>query len=153
MVRQLFPSKAMIVIEALRPIVDKLRNQTEADRRLKRPVPDTVTRFVSRLAKICADNREFVGALLAVVAHDTAAAPETAVHIKKALDIPGILDPVLRDGQLDGVISTDLAAYDAAAMIVNCLLLRSFSRRDESVDQHTHIIISVLFHGMQQREG
>lgn len=151
--RQLFRSKAMIVTEALRPTMEKLRNQTEADRRLQRTMTDTAARFVTRLAKICEENREFVGALLAVVAHDTAASPETAVHIKKELDIPGILAPVLRDGQGDNVIVADLDAYDAAAMIVNSLLLRSFSRRDDSVDIHTDMVMSVLFRGLLTRDN
>lgn len=146
--KQLFPSKAMIVVEALRSHVEEMRRQTNDDRALRLPLPDVVVRFLKRLSALAMDNREYVEALLAVVAHDTAASPDTAVQVKRELDLPGILVPVIQSAQDEKLIVADMSAYDAASMVVNSLLLRCFTRRDDSVDRHAEVVLATLFRGL-----
>jgi AcrR family transcriptional regulator len=150
--KQLFPSKALIVVGALRTHVEDIRRQTNDDRALGLPLTDVITRFLKRLASFALNNREFVEALLAVVAHDTAASPETAVQVKRELDLPGIIVPVIEAAQEHGHVAADLSAYDAAAMAVNTLLLRCFTRREHSADEHAEVVMSVLFYGLLTRE-
>lgn len=150
--KQLFPSKALIVVEALRVQVEEIRRQTNDDRELGFSLTDIFTRFLKRLSTFALDNREYVEALLAIVAHDTSASPETAVQVKRELDIPEILAPIIQSGQEENVLAADIHSYDAAAMMVNSLLLRCFTRRNDSADQHTAVIMAALFRGLLTRD-
>ena len=150
--KQLFPSKALIVVGALRAPVDELRRQTNDDRALGISLADIIMKFLKRLSALAMDNKEYVEALLAVVAHDTSTSPETAVQVKRELDLPGILVPIIRSAQDEKLIIASLNAYDAAAMVVNSLLLRCFTRREDDADQHANVVASALFHGLFTRE-
>ncbi|MFJ7215992.1 TetR/AcrR family transcriptional regulator [Amycolatopsis sp. NPDC098790] len=149
--KRLFPSKALIVVEALRPHVERLRQDTADDRTLGYSTAETVTRFLRRLATITTNDREYIDALLAIVAHETAAAPDVAVRVKADVDIPAILVPALRAGQESGELARLMSAEDAAAMVVNSLFLRCFTRRNETIDQQVSAVMAMLFQGLLAR--
>lgn len=86
-----------------------------------------------------------------VVAHDTASSPETAVEVKRELNLPSLIAPVIETGQRQGIFSCDIDPYEAAAAITNSLFLRCFTRRDDDATSHAAAVAKALLRGLLSR--
>ncbi|SDI30998.1 DNA-binding transcriptional regulator, AcrR family [Actinokineospora alba] len=150
--KQLFPSKAMIVVSALRVPFQELKSQVGDDIALGITADVIVKRFLGRLATFAVRHIEYVEAFLMVVAHDTATAPETAIHVKRELDLPSLIEPVIAAGQRNGLFDDALASYDLAAALTNNLLLRCFTRRDDDPLTHAAVVGATCLRGLLVRD-
>jgi AcrR family transcriptional regulator len=112
--KQLFPSKASIVVSALRLPFEELRSRVADDTALGLSPTDILTRYLVRLAAFAVRKHPYVEAFLMVVAHDTALSPETAVQVKRELNLPGLIAPVIEAGQSQGVFTSDINPCEAA---------------------------------------
>lgn len=151
--KQLFPSKASIVVNALLPRFAELRSRIADDIALGLGPVDVVQRYLGRLASFALNKRPYVEAFLMVVAHDTAGSPETAVEVKRELNLPDLLAPVIETGQRQGIFSCDIEPYEAAAAITNSLLLRCFTRRDDDADRQASAVATALLQGLLTRSS
>ncbi|MFJ1768432.1 TetR family transcriptional regulator [Amycolatopsis sp. NPDC088138] len=146
--RQLFPSKAAIIIDALDGPCERLAQQVDDDVKLSYPPQETITRHLGRLENLATQNPEFVQALLMLAAHETAASPDMNVVVKRELDLPQMLVPTIERAQKAGAFRADIPAYDAAAMLTNALFLHWFTRRDAPPQEHARLISQLLLDGL-----
>jgi AcrR family transcriptional regulator len=146
--KQLFPSKASIVVSALQPRFAKLRSRVDDDVALGLSPVDIVQRYLGRLASFAVSKRPYVEAFLMVVAHDTASSPETAVEVKRELNLPSLIAPVIETGQRQGIFSCAIDSFEAAAAITNSLLLRCFTRRDDDATRQASAVANALLQGL-----
>jgi AcrR family transcriptional regulator len=149
--KQLFSSKAAIVVAALHTGYAVMVQHVRDDVALQFKDSDVVTRHLTRLASFAAHNSEYVESLLMLVAHDTATTPETALLVKNELDLPGLIAPVIAAGQERGVFVSAAGAYDSAAILTNTLLLRWFTRRDEDPATTAVLVGRTLLEGLLGR--
>ncbi|ANZ36055.1 hypothetical protein BBK82_08215 [Lentzea guizhouensis] len=149
--KQLFPSKALIVVKALRPQFDELRSKIDDDLALLVAPAVIVKRHLGRLASFAVCNQDFVEAFLMLVAHETATSPEIAVEVRRELDLPSVMTPAIKLGQEHGVFVSTIEAYELSAALTNSLLLRCFTRRDDDAATHAEFIHATCLHGLLSR--
>jgi AcrR family transcriptional regulator len=146
--RSLFPNKVSIIVGALEPAVKEMAQQIHDDALLGLNERDMVLRHLGRLVSFASRHIEYVEALLMVVAHDTRTSPESAILIKKELDLPAILTSTIEAGQKRGVFAASASAYDLAALVTNALLLRFFTRRNDDPASHVQLIARTFLDGL-----
>lgn len=151
-VKRLFPTKPHIIVGALKPSFDRLGESVQDDVTLGRPAGEVVERHLIRCARLVAEQPEFVDALIAVVAHDTYGEVESTIEIKKELNFPSLIAPVIADGQQAGIFSTALPAGEVAAAMTNTLFLRCFTRRQLSAEENGHFVCEMVLGGLRARD-
>ncbi|GLZ40466.1 TetR/AcrR family transcriptional regulator [Actinokineospora sp. NBRC 105648] len=150
-VKQLFPRKSMIVLDALRGPYAELRSMVGDDIALGVEPVAALRRYLTRLAAFAIDHREFVEALLVVMIHDVAVSPDTAEDVERELDLPGLVVPVIESGRRAGVFAADLDPRELAAMLTHNVLLRCFTRRDDEPAAHAAAVEAAMLHGLIAR--
>ena len=151
--KRLFPTKASIIVEALRPAYERLSRRVSDDAKLDLDERAIVRRFLQQLAQTAHENPEYVTALMMVVAQNTAMNPETAMLAKSELDLPAIVMPVIQAGQAKELFSDELKPYDVAALLTNLLMLQWFTRKDIDPASHAEAISNLVFNGLLVRSG
>ncbi|CCQ15715.1 Transcriptional regulator, TetR family protein [Rhodococcus sp. AW25M09] len=149
--RTLFPTKPSVIVAALQNRVDHLREAVADDQLLGLEDIAILHNHLLRCAQLAADELEFMDALLVAVAHDTYGEPEGLISIKEKLNLPAIIAPIIAQGQDSGVFRGSSSPVDLAAGITNTLLMRCFTRRQNSPQDNATFVGELLLHGLQAR--
>lgn len=146
--KTLFPTKPSVIVAALQSRVDRLRESVADDQLLGLDELTILRNHMLRCAQLAADELEFMDALLVAVAHDTYGEPEGLISIKEKLNLPAIIAPVIARGQDTGVFRTSSSPVDLAAGITNTLLMRCFTRRQNSPQDNATFVGELLLDGL-----
>lgn len=147
---RIFPTKAHIIVGAMKAGYDKLRQGIEDDIALGHEVISVAEHHFLRCARLAAEERAYMDALMAAVAHDTYAEPDGLISIKRELNFPALLTPLIEGGQRDGVFADDQPAAELAALLTNTLLLRCFTRRTDSPEQNASFVFRLALDGLRK---
>ncbi|MFI6165487.1 TetR family transcriptional regulator [Nocardia sp. NPDC051052] len=147
--RRIFPTKAHLIIGALKSAHATLGEGIADDTALGHDDVTIVRNHYLRCARLVDEERPFMDALMAAVAHDTYAEPDGLISIKRELNFPALLAPVIQHGQDSGVFADDRPAVEIAAFLTNTLLLRCFTSRNLSPEQNAAFVSSVTFDGLR----
>lgn len=148
--KRLFPAKRLIIVGGLERRYREIDLKTQDDVRLGMDESEIIERFLQRLAQMVVDKREFVDALISVVIQDNSIEPDSSPELKQRLDFPALIEPVLRAGQESGQFVDTPSAYDLAAALTNSLLLRAFTRRDDTPAEHAHVVAQLMLGGIRR---
>ncbi|TFI42283.1 TetR family transcriptional regulator [Rhodococcus sp. 1R11] len=146
--KTLFPTKPSIIVAALQNRVDRLRESVADDELLGLDELAILRHHMLRCAQLAADELEFMDALLVAVAHDTYGEPEGLISIKEKLNLPAIIAPVIARGQDSGIFRKGSSSIDLAAGITNTLLMRCFTRRQNSPQDNAKFVAELLLDGL-----
>ncbi|NIL91250.1 hypothetical protein RhoFasSB10_03592 [Rhodococcus fascians] len=146
--KTLFPTKPSVIVAALQNRVDHLRESVADDQLLGLDELTILRNHMLRCAQLAADEVEFMDALLVAVAHDTYGEPEGLISIKEKLNLPAIIGPVIARGQDSGVFRKSSSPVDLAAGITNTLLMRCFTRRQNSPQDNANFVAELLLDGL-----
>lgn len=146
--KTLFPTKPSVIVAALQNRVDHLRESVADDQLLGLDELTILRHHMLRCAQLAADELEFMDALLVAVAHDTYGEPEGLISIKEKLNLPAIIGPVIARGQDSGVFRKSSSPVDLAAGITNTLLMRCFTRRQNSPQDNANFVAELLLDGL-----
>ncbi|QIS18942.1 TetR/AcrR family transcriptional regulator [Nocardia terpenica] len=150
--RQIFPTKAHIIVGALRAKYAKLSESMDDDLMIHGDDVDLVVRrHLERCAQLVAQEMVFMDALMAAVAHDTYSEPDGMLAIKEELDFPALLEPVVLRGQRNGRFDKNLSSRDIAALVTNTMLLRCFTRRAIAAEDNAGFVSTLLLDGLKTR--
>lgn len=149
--KTLFPTKPSVIVAALQNRFDGLRESVADDQLLGLDELTILHNHMLRCAQLTADELEFMDALLVAVAHDTYGEPEGLISIKEKLNLPAIIAPVIARGQDTGVFRTSSTPFDLAAGITNTLLMRCFTRRQNSPQDNARFVGELLLDGLSAR--
>jgi len=144
----LFPTKPSVIVAALQSRVDRLRESVADDQLLGLYDLTILQNHMLRCAQLAADELEFMDALLVAVAHDTYGEPEGLISIKEKLNLPSIIAPVIARGQDTGIFRKGSSPVDLAAGITNTLLMRCFTRRQNSPQDNATFVAELLLDGL-----
>ncbi|WP_139279966.1 TetR/AcrR family transcriptional regulator [Rhodococcoides yunnanense] len=147
-VKKLFPTKPHVLVAALHSRVDALRESVADDLLIGLDEITIIDNFLLRCAQLAADESAFMDALLVAVAHDTYGEPEGLLSVKRTLNIPAIIGPVIQQGQDNGTLSLIGSPVDLAAGITNTLLMRCFTRRNVTPAENAEFIGNLLLRGL-----
>ncbi|OZE27066.1 TetR/AcrR family transcriptional regulator [Rhodococcus sp. 05-2254-5] len=142
--KTLFPTKPSIIVAALQNRVDRLRESVADDQLLGLDELTILRHHMLRCAQLAADELEFMDALLVAVAHDTYGEPEGLISIKEKLNLPAII----ARGQDSGIFRKGSSPIDLAAGITNTLLMRCFTRRQNSPQHNANFVGELLLDGL-----
>lgn len=145
---RIFPTKAHVIVGALKSAHEKLGQGIADDIALDQDSASVVEHHFLRFARLVADERAFMDALVAVVAHDTYAEPDGLISVERELNFPTLLVPVIEHGQRDGTFADDQPAADLADLLTNALLLRCFTRRAASPEQNASFVFRLALDGL-----
>ncbi|RZL70612.1 MAG: TetR/AcrR family transcriptional regulator, partial [Rhodococcus sp. (in: high G+C Gram-positive bacteria)] len=70
------------------------------------------------------------------------------ISIKEKLNLPAIIGPVIARGQDSGVFRKSSSPVDLAAGITNTLLMRCFTRRQNSPQDNANFVAELLLDGL-----
>lgn len=146
--KTLFPTKPSVIVAALQNRVDRLRESVADDELLGLDELAILRHHMLRCAQLAADELEFMDALLVAVAHDTYGEPEGLISIKEKLNLPAIIAPVIARGQDSGIFRKSSSPIDLAAGITNTLLMRCFTRRQNSPQDNATFVGELLLDGL-----
>ncbi|MFI8568117.1 TetR/AcrR family transcriptional regulator [Rhodococcus sp. NPDC078407] len=149
--RTLFPTKPSVIVAALQNRVDRLREAVADDQLIGLDELTILRNHMLRCAQLAADELEFMDALLVAVAHDTYGEPEGLISIKEKLNLPAIIAPVIARGQDSGIFRRSSSPVDLAAGITNTLLMRCFTRRQNSPQDNADFVGELLLDGIGAR--
>ncbi|MET4049461.1 MULTISPECIES: TetR/AcrR family transcriptional regulator [unclassified Rhodococcus (in: high G+C Gram-positive bacteria)] len=147
-VKKLFPTKQHILVGALQARVDLLRETVADDLLIGTDEVTIIENFLLRCARLAAHEIEFMDAMLVAVAHDTYGEPDGLLSIKQKLNIPSIIGPVIQQGQDSGTLALIGSPVDLAAGITNTLLMRCFTRRNNTPEDNAKFIADLLLRGL-----
>lgn len=108
-------------------------------------------RHLLRCATLARDEPEYTDALIAAVSHDTYADAESTLEIKKELNFPALIAPVIERGQRRGVFTDQNPAGEVAATLTNTLFLHCFTRRRATPTEHVDTVAGLLLDGLRRR--
>ena len=146
--KTLFPTKPSVIVAALQSRVDRLRESVADDPLLGLDELTILRHHMLRCAQLASDEIEFMDALLVAVAHDTYGEPEGLISIKEKLNLPAIIAPVIARGQDNEVFRKSSSPVDLAAGITNTLLMRCFTRRQNSPQDNANFVGELLLDGL-----
>lgn len=147
---RIFPTKAHVIVGALKSGHDTLAQGITDDFDLGRDTLAVLNQHFLRLARLVAAERPFMDALIAAVAHDTYAEPEGLLSIKRELNFPDLMATVIERGQRDGSFIDDQPAAELAALLTNTLLLRCFTRREVSAEENAMFVARLVLDGVRK---
>ncbi len=148
---RIFPTKTQIIIDALKPSYTNLAQEIADDLLFDFNSVATIRRHFVRIARLVIDQRAFMDALMAAVAHDTYAEADGLISIKKELNFPGLLEPLLVRARDSGELDIDQPTGDVAALLTNTLLLRCFTRRNCTPEKNAEFVATVILDGLLPR--
>ncbi|MFI7004135.1 TetR family transcriptional regulator [Nocardia sp. NPDC050175] len=150
--RQIFPTKAHIIVGALRTEYAKLSESMNDDLMIHGDDVDLVVRkHLERCAQLVAQEMVFMDSMMAAVAHDTYSEPDGMLAIKEELDFPALLEPVVLRGQRNGRFDKNLCSRDIAALVTNTMLLRCFTRRATAAEDNAGFVSTLILDGLRTR--
>ncbi|TSE00618.1 TetR/AcrR family transcriptional regulator [Skermania sp. ID1734] len=147
--RRLFPTKTHIIAGALRSHYEKLRTAIDDDTLIGLDEVAILHHHFARCAQLVADETALMDALILAVAHDTYSEPDGMLAIKKEINIPGLIVPVIEAGQRNRLFTASYSAQELGAMLTNSLLLRCFTRRHLSPEENATFASEVLLGGIR----
>lgn len=148
--RRIFPTKAHLIVGALKSPYSTLSQGIADDVALGHDDTTVVRNHFLRCARLVDKERAFMDALMAAVAHDTYAEPDGLLSIKRDLNLPGLLTPVIEHGQNSGIFAADQHAAEIAAFLTNTLLLRCFTGRNLSPEQNAAFVSDMTLVGLHR---
>ncbi|MFC8530770.1 hypothetical protein [Nocardia sp. NPDC057227] len=148
---QLYPTKAHMIIGALRPQLDAIDQVVKDGLLFELPVEVIVEKYLYRLALMAAEYLPFTDALMLALAHDTYGESDRVRPLKKELDLPAIITPVIAKGVADGTFAAVDEPVEIAAEITNAIMLRCFTRRHLPSAQNAAIISALVLGGLRAR--
>ncbi|KXP03658.1 hypothetical protein AXK60_17800 [Tsukamurella pseudospumae] len=151
MLKRLFPTKAHIVIAALRPKFAAVAQGVTDDVSLGTDHVTVIRRHLLRCARLTVEERPFMDSMIASVSHDTSGFAEGVVEIKQELHFPSLIEPVIADGQQQGLFSDGQPSTEFAAILTNALFIRCFTRRTESPENNASFVAELLLNGLRSR--
>ncbi|KXO89230.1 hypothetical protein [Tsukamurella pseudospumae] len=151
MLKRLFPTKAHIVIAALRPRFTALTQSVADDVSLGTDHATVIRRHLLRCARLTVEERPFMDALIASISYDTASEAEGLVALKQELHFPSLIEPVIADGQRLGIFSPAEPAREFAATLMNTLFVRCFSRRTLTPEENADFVADLILDGLRGR--
>ncbi len=146
---RIFPTKAHVIVGALKSGHDALAQGITDDMALGRDMSSVLEQHCLRVARLVEAERPFMDALVAAVAHDTYAEPDGLLSIKRELNFPGLMVAVIQRGQDDGDFSGDQSPAELAALLTNTLLLRCFTRRGVSAEENARFVTRLVLDGLR----
>ncbi|WP_228566787.1 TetR/AcrR family transcriptional regulator [Nocardia sp. SYP-A9097] len=146
---RIFPTKVHLIVGGLKSGYEALRQGVADDLSLDQDVASVVRNHFLRVARLVVAERAFMDALIAAVAHDTYAEPDSLISIKRELNFPGLLAPVIERGQRNGAFSDGEPAAELAALLTDTLLLRCFTRRGNSPEQNADFVFALVLNGLR----
>ncbi len=149
MLKRLFPTKAHIVIEALRPRFTAIGQGVIDDMSLGTDRVTVIRRHLLRCARLTVEQRPFMDSMIASVSHDTSGFAEGVMEIKKELHFPSLIEPVIADGQRLGIFTDSQPASELAATVTNTLFIRCFSRRECTPEDNAAFVADLLLNGLR----
>ncbi|WP_433665095.1 TetR family transcriptional regulator [Nocardia sp. CA-128927] len=149
--RRIFPTKTQLIVDALKSAYAGLGQDITDDTTIGYDAVAIVRRHFVRVARLVADERAFMDALMAAVAHDTYADEDGLVSVKRELNFPGLLVPLILRAQKDGEFADDQPAEEIAALLTNTLLLRCFTRREHSPADNADFVSRLVLDGLRIR--
>jgi len=150
--KRLYPTKTFLIVSALRDPYRRLAEAIEDDlTTFGKSEVEVIERHLLRLAQLTHDEPAFTEALIMAVMHDTHGEPDGSVSIKQELNLPGLIEPVVRQGQANGVFVRSQPAIDIAAALTNGLFIRCFTRRGRTPQEHADRIADLVLRGAQLR--
>ncbi|AFU01972.1 TetR family transcriptional regulator [Nocardia brasiliensis] len=149
--KRIFPTKTQLILDALKPAYASLRLDIADDAAIGYDAVAIVHRHFVRCARLVAAERAFMDALMAAVAHDTYAEEDGLISIRRELDFPGLLVPILTEAQGTGVFADDQPPQELAALLTNTLLLRCFTRRSVDPDANAEFVSTLVLNGLRRR--
>lgn len=153
LLRRLFPTKAHIVIEALRPHFDAVAQGVADDVSLGTDHTTTIRRHLLRCARLTVSQRPFMDSMIASVSHDTSGFAEGVVEIKRELPFPSLIEPVIADAQRLGVFTDAQPSGEFAAIVTNTLFIRCFSRRQSTPEDNAAFVADLLLNGLRNNRA
>ena len=151
--RKLFPTKTHFIVGGLHDHYVALSNAIADDVVLELDDVTVLENHFRRCAQLIVDEPAFMDALIAVVSNETYGEPEGLLAIKKELNLPGLILPVIESGQRAGRFVDSYPAFELAAMMTNTLLLRSFTRRKVPPDETARFVRAMVLDGLLTRAG
>lgn len=145
---RLFPTKAHLIVGALIPKYRKLQQEVDDDVLIGLGEITVLKNYLLRCARLVAEETTFMDALTTVVAHDTYTDPDGVLSIKRELNFPALITPVLERGQNVGTVSATLPASEIATVVTNALLLRCFAHRSASPEENAAAVSSLFLDGL-----
>ena len=118
---RLFPTTADIVVAALRPLFDRLKQRTTTDATF-RPPEEVLRRYLEQLADLLCTNRSMAEAMTLVLSMERFQSPTSATELLKELNFPSLIRETVEAGQRDGRIVADVPAIMIATTLVNNVL-------------------------------
>lgn len=149
--RRIFPTKTHVITYALKSAYAALGQDIADDTAIGYDAVAIVRRHFVRVARLVADERAFMDALMAAVAHDTYAEEDGLLSIKQELNFPGLLVPLILRAQKDGEFADDQPAEEIAALLTNTLLLRCFTRRVHTPEENAEFVSQLVVDGLRLR--
>lgn len=151
MLTRLFPTKAHIVIAALRPGFAAVAQGVTDDVSLGTDHATVIRRHLLRCARLTVEQRPFMDSMIASVSHDTSGFAEGVVEIKNELHFPSLIEPIIADGQRKGVFASEESSTEFAAILTNTLFIRCFSRRTHSPEENASFVADLMLDGLKTR--
>ncbi|GLW86628.1 hypothetical protein Aglo02_42670 [Actinokineospora globicatena] len=151
LLKRLFPSKAHVVLGALRPVFDDLRSHTGDDIKIGVGNTATVKRFIRRLAEHAVTERVMFEALLVAIADSATMDLASPRHIKNEINFPTLIAPIIRTGQALGEFVPGLDAGEIAVTITNLTLLQVSTAASRSPEEIAETVSALLLDGLTAR--
>lgn len=148
---QLFPTKAHMVVGALRPQLDAIEQVVADGLLFQSTTTEIIENYLMRLAKMTADHMPFTDALMLALAHDTYGESDRVRPLKEELDLPAIIAPIIEMGQNRGELAPIDEPMEVAAELTNAVLLRCFTRRHLPPEENARIIADLVLRGLRSR--
>jgi AcrR family transcriptional regulator len=145
-----FPTKHGMIGAVVGPLVHNIVVQGEHDLADGRPVVEALTEQVRALARLKGRNRGLMAAFTAAVNDYTIRVgrgpdPSDDGDPRNLAPIPDVLLGLIEHGQATGELRSYPPAYEVSVSIVNLLMLRTLSRRDEPPEQTAELLLTMLF--------
>jgi AcrR family transcriptional regulator len=150
--KQLFPSKDAIFVEAIKSDVAQLALSITDDETVGIDELSTIERHLGRLANMFLSNSELKEAFISVVVQGSDHSSRPYESSMAVIDLPKLITPVIENGQRLGVISSSDNAYDMASILTHTLMLHCFSNRTKlDAGAIAETVSRTLLYGMRTR--
>lgn len=123
--KSIYPRVEDIIVAALKPRIEQLRNHVDANRTAGLAEPVILRSYLRKLAHLAHDEAAFVDALIVSTAGNRSSG-------MSELDLSGIIEPVIKEGQEKGNIASDRSPEELATSLTRVLLVECHTYRHQS---------------------
>ncbi|MBF6353189.1 TetR/AcrR family transcriptional regulator [Nocardia higoensis] len=149
--RKLFPTKAHLIIGALRPRFEVIQQAIDDDLVLELDETVIIEHYLLHLAEVCTEDMPFTDALMLALAHDTYGEPDRVKPLKEELNLPAMIAPIIEAGRRNGVFTGTADPVEVGAELTNALFLRCFTRRENTAEENARIVGDLVLRGLIRR--